>query len=177
MTESKLHIAMKQWIADKYIDDGISISDIEFEKKFYEDRNSKDYYHRFSHTIADVFINSNGGIAVYCELKTSYPWLYDFIEKRLPILKRHCKEQIVVLPENLEMISPMRFKDYYKQLTKENVGVFVAPCSVDVKNKQQIRIDMTYKSLEKLCKIKNRFCPDRLLVDFIENDLEKIVVR
>ena len=165
--ESVLHKAMKKWIAIEYYNKGVSVDQIEIEKKI--------SIGSYSSTTPDVFINYKGGVAIYCQTRNEYTWLYKFLEKQLETLKKHSKKQIVIFPENLEALSPARWHHCVKELGKENVRVVSAPFDVPVKNKQDIQINISYKALAILIKLRNEYYPNKTLTEFIECDLERIV--
>jgi len=173
MSESQLHLDMKQWIADRYTKQGISKKDIKFEKALWK-KNLKPG-ERLRYSRADVFINDNGGTAIYCETKVRNLWLINFIEKKLPIIQDYCSNIVVVLPYNLEMLEPVNFQNHYKELTRNGVEILISPHCKDVKNRSKVQIFMSYKALEKLCKLRNKYNPQKPIVDFIESDLEKLV--
>jgi hypothetical protein len=171
MAESELHLQMKQWIADEYIKKGISKDDIKFEKILIH----KTIPRYDTHTVADVFIKANGGTAVYCQCNCNYLWLCSFLDKKVPTLKDNCSNIIVVVPYNLEMLYPVLYQRFYKELRKEKIDVISAPLFLKIINKSKVPIEMSYKAIEKLYKLRNKYNPDKSIINFIENDLERLV--
>ena len=173
MAESQLHLNMKQWSADRYTKQGVPKKDIVIEKRFRK-KNLKPG-ERIRASIADVYVNDNGGTAIYCECKLSNMWLYDFIDRKLPIIQDYCSNIVVVLPYNLEMLEPVNFQTFYKELKINGVDVLISPHCKDVPNRSVVPITISYRALEKLCKLRNKYNPQKPIVDFIEKDLEKLV--
>lgn len=127
--ESQIHKDLKFWIARKYLDDGVSIDEIEFEYKFAESS--------YNYTIPDVYISRWGGIAIYCETKLDWQWLHKFIEKNLPILKKFTSKQVMVLPKNIGGLYPHRNnKDFYAEV--RYLGVELLFSNVMLKNIKKI---------------------------------------
>jgi len=173
MAESQLHLDMKQWSAERYLKQGVEQKNIVFEKAFW--KRNLDYRERTRYSRADVFINNNGGTAIYCETNVRNLWLINFIEKKIPIIQDYCSNIVVVFPYNLEMLEPINFQNHYKELTKCGVEVLISPHCKDVENRSKVQIYMSYRALEKLCKLRNKHSPQKPVVDFIERDLEKLV--
>lgn len=173
MSESQLHIDLKQWSAKQYLKQGIEKKDILFEKAFRK-KNIK-MGERFRSSIADVYIRNDGGTAIYCQCRISNLWLVDFVDRKLPIVKDYCSNIVMVIPNNLELFDPMTFQMAYTELVKNDVKILIAPYSKEVKNKSKVQIFMSYRALEKLCKLRNKCNPQKPIVDFIEKDLEKLV--
>lgn len=169
--ESVLHKALKTWVCIEQYEKGIPIDTYEFEKLI---QYLKKDTNRYTRTTIDVFIDYDGGLAYYCQLKNDYPWLYKFLE-HVPILKKHSTKQFVVFPENLEALFPMRWQQYVNELDKVDVGIISAPFSVPIENKQVIQVNMSYKALSTLVKLKNRYSENKTLINFIEKDLEELV--
>ena len=169
-SESIIHKAMKKWICIQLYEEGVPIDAFEFEKKIkYDDKTG----HYYKHTTVDVFVNQEGGVAYYCQCKNDYPWLYKFLE-HVPVLKKNTSKQYVILPENLEALFPMRWQQYQKELKEVDVGMLSAPFSIHVDNKQEVQINMSYKALSVLVKLKNKYFPNKTLIHFIEKDLEQL---
>jgi hypothetical protein len=171
-SESVLHKAMKKWVAIENYEQGVPINTFEFEKKIqFQDEMGRKY----KHTIADVFINHNNCKAYYCECKLEYQWLYKFIEEQVPALKKYVKDIYVVIPENQEVIDPMKYRQFITELNHVGVDILSAPFHIDIDRKERVQIELTYNALYVLVKIKNRFKSNKYLCDFIESDLEKII--
>lgn len=171
MAESELHLQMKRWIADKYLKKGIPLSSITFEKLLYHKTISK----YKTHTAADVFIKEYGGTAIYCQCNCTYLWLASFIDKKIPILKDNCSHIVVVTPANLEILCPMLYQRFYRELSKCGIEIITSPLSLNVKNKSKVPIELPYRVLEKLCNLRNKYSPDKSVINFIESDLERLV--
>ena len=126
-SESILHKAMKKWVAIENYESGVPIEAFEFEKKFpYRDEIGRLY----KHTTADVFINHGGGKAYYCQIRNEYTWLYKFLE-HIPTLKKHAKYICVVIPENQEVIDPMKWRQFRVELERVGVDIIPAPVSIN----------------------------------------------
>lgn len=170
-SESILHKSMKKWVAIENYENGIPLDAFEFEKKIkYDDSAGR----KFRYTLVDVFVNYGEGKAYYCQCKNDYQWLYKFL-KHIPAIKKYAKEIFVVIPENQEMIDPMRFRQFVIELKRVGVKVLSAPFHIDVEHKDRVTIELTYGALAVLVGIKNRFRSGKYLCDFIEKDLEKII--
>lgn len=169
-SESILHKSLKNWVAIEYYEQGVSIDKIQFEKKITFTTKDK----KFSNTRMDVFIDVDGGLAFYCQIKNGYPWLYKFLEN-IPILKEHTTKQYVVFPENVEALYPMRWQHYISELSKVDVEVLSAPFSIPIENKQEVQINMTYKALSNLVKLKNRYYPKSTLINFLEGGINNVI--
>jgi len=169
--ESILHKALKKWVCIEMYEQGVPVDAFEFEKKI----KYRDSVGRLTrHTIIDVFINQNGGLAFYCQCKNDYPWLYKFLE-HIPALKENSAHQYVVCPENLEALYPMRWQQYISELSRKSVNFWSAPFHIKMDSKEVVQINMTYSALHKLVRIKNKFNYKKPLVDFIDRDLERII--
>lgn len=170
--ESVLHKALKKWVAIENYESGVSVDSFEFEKKIkFNDKMGRLY----KHTVMDVFVNHNGGKAYYCQIRNEYQWLYKFLEEQVPVLKKYCKHIYVVIPENQEVIDPMKYRQYVVELDRVGVEVISAPFSIELNKKEHVQIELTYDALHKLVRIKNKFKSNKYLCDFIEKDLEKII--
>ena len=170
--ESILHKALKKWVCIELYEQGVPVEAFEFEKKIkFNDEMGRLY----KHTTMDVFVNHDGGKAYYCQIRNEYSWLYKFLEEQIPVLKKHAKYICVVIPENQEVIDPMRWRQYKIELEKVGVDVVPAPFSINFDRKEHVQIELTYNALHVLVKIKNQFKSNKYLCDFIEKDLEKII--
>lgn len=122
--EGKTHNDLKFWIAKKYIEDGCSVDDIEFEYRLARSG------HNF--TISDVYISKYDGIAIYCETKLDWQWLYKFIERNLPILKEFTSKQVMVFPKNIGGLYPHRNnKEFYDEVRSHDVDVVFSNVKLD----------------------------------------------
>ena len=176
LAESEVHIQMKHWIANKYVKQGVLPCDILFEKLLYFNTYAKKVATKYlRHTAADVFIKNNGNTAIYCQCSCNSLWLKAFIEKRIPIVRENCSHVIIVVPANLEILYPVLYQRFYRELIKEGVEVIVSPLSLNVMNKSKVPIEMPYRALEKLCNLRNKYSPDKSVINFIESDLERLV--
>ena len=173
MAESQLHLDMKRWIAERYLKQGVKKEDIKFEKDFRKKQLKPG--ERLKYSRADVYIRNNGGTAIYCQCKLSNLWLINFVDKKIPIIKDYCSNIVVVIPYNLEMLEPVNFQTHYKELTRCGVDILISPHCKEIENRSKFQIFMSYKALEKLCKLRNRYNQQKPVVDFIEKDLEKLV--
>lgn len=153
----------------KYVQEGIPNKQITLEKTFRGFVNNK-----HTSNTPDVFVNHNGGIAIYCQTHNRYPWLYDFID-RLPFINGFSKKQIIVLPNNIEALKPINMQRYFQILSKFKIEVIIAPISIPIQNKKEIRTVFTYNALFELCKLRDKHSPNKRLIDFIENDIKKLV--
>lgn len=170
--ESILHKALKKWVAIENYESGVPVECLEFEKKI---KFNDEMGRRYKHTTMDVFVDSDGGKAYYCQIRNEYQWLYKFIDEQVPVLKKHAKYICVVIPENQEVLDPMKYRQYVVECSRVGVDVISAPFRYDVNKKERVQIELTYDALHKLVRIKNKFKYNKYLVDFIEKDLERII--
>ena len=165
--ESEVHKKLKYWIAKKYLDSGTSIDNIEFEYKIDESS------HVF--TIPDVYIKQSGNIAVYCETKLNWQWLWRFVEKNLPILNQFTKKQVVVFPSNVSALYPTRTdnKEYYKEFRDRNVEVLFSHYKLDIK--KTVTMQISNEAFEILNNLRLEHSKELDMSDFIINDLKKLI--
>lgn len=172
MMEGNIHLQLKEWTAKQFERKGVDKNKIILEKQLWKKRQDGK---RLRSTKVDVYIENAGKTAVYCQCNTSNIWLINFIDKKLPIAKEYCSNIMVVIPYNLEILWPVTFFRHMKEFKRLGIEVWIAPIGLNVKDTTKVQIYMSYDAMDKLCRLRNKYQPNKTIVEFVEKDIEKLV--
>lgn len=133
--EGELHLDMKLWIAKEFLKQGVSVTNIYFEYMF-----KGQYRGKFCFTKSDVFIDDDKKTAIYCQCGISNDWIYNFIEKKIPILQKYSVDKaIIVLP--CDLVMPSIYDDYLLEFLKYS-EIVRTPYKLGTKIKVSVELDV-----------------------------------
>jgi len=167
-TEGEIHKKLKWWIAKKYLTAKVPVDNIEFEYKI--------GLSEYVYTVPDVFIKQWGNIAIYCEIKCDWAFVYRFCDKYLPILENNTIRQVVVFPQNVRALYPkVGRKEFFDRLRELDIEVRYAPYYLDIEKK--IDIQLSYESFNVLRELKDKYSELDSIDEFIKNELQNLTKR